>query len=299
MSSLEEILEGLDARSGADPNAEQTWNILVQVLLPLVFVLTFVIITGITAYKSAYEGLKELLDKDNSFAEVQLQEKVVELQYQRLLLALEKVKARRRTELGLDLFPAPDRVGRHDGGINDSRFAALCRDSEAVLDDPGSSAYQNHADGLYRAVLEEAQIADPSAGHVRRSRVEQSAGGEILDWSQSRSASDGIIVPANRRLLHHHVLDFLEGLEAEIVTLQVGVVRLLFEEKLAAGAAEAENEDPAVRAALRRILDPAMSEEEQRAGAEELYRNLVRRWRSRLGEEGYLLLSESWRTLNG
>lgn len=298
MSRAEDLLRGLDGgwsstRSAGSPD-EHTWNILVQVLLPLVFVLTFVIITGIIAYKTAYEGLREFLDKDAVYAEVQAQERLVELQLEKLLRALEEVKRARREELRLPLFPTPGHIRRAEVEIADEDFRRLCDRSLELLDEGAQARRLGFAREIYRDVLETAGVKDPTGYRVRRwSEV----GDEMLERSAILKAQKGVVVYPNRRKIHNLILDFVNGLEEQVVTLQVGLVQQLFEQLLEQGVSE--ELDPGAAQALRALLDPATTELEQKRAADQLYRSFLRRWRRRLNEGGYPFLEESWRFLRG
>jgi hypothetical protein len=297
MKSLDDLLRSLDGDTEGlrDTRLEDAWNILVQVLLPMVLVLTFVIITGVLAYKSALESLNYILQKEGDFAEIELKEQIVEVQLQRLLRALEAVQAKQREEIGLTLFPGPRHVRREDVRIVDGDFQRLCNQAVQILGAGASPAVTDYANELYRQVLQEAGIQDPARVDVRRRN--ESEGGKIglLEESETLRATPNVITSTNRRKIHNLILDFLSGLEEEIVELQVGLVNQIFSELLASGDTGELDEDSSRM--LREIVDPATSEKVRRTRAEELYRTVLRRWHERLDREGYPFLEKSWRQL--
>lgn len=297
MKSLDDLLRSLDGETGdlRDTRLEDAWNILVQVLLPMVLVLTFVIITGVLAYKSAYDSLQKFLQKEGDFAEIELKEQIVEVQLQRLLRALEAVKAKQREEIGMTLFPGPQHVRRNDIRIIDRDFKRLCNRAGEVLGDGASSAFTDYANELYRRVLQEAGIHDTSRSDVRRWTENKDIEISLLEESEALRAKPNVITAANRRKIHNLILDFLSGLEDEIVELQVGLVSQIFSDLLASG--ETGELDGDSSRMLREIVDPATPEKVRRARAEELYRTVLRRWHERLDREGYPLLEKSWRQL--
>jgi len=280
----------------SQPEEEQTWNILVQVLLPLVFVLTFVLITGITAYKTAYESLQKFLDKDEDYAALQVQEKIVQLQLERLLRALEQVKAQTREDLKIVLFPTPERVGRYGFELHDNDFLHLCRATQALLNDVTAPAFFDYAGQIYRRVLEVAAVHDPRSSGVKRWNEAELKDSEMLGRAEVVLASENTILPANRRRIHNLILDFLSGLQEQTVGLQVGLARHLFDDLLTEDVAEL---DPTSAEILKYIIDPATPEEKRRAAAETLYRHLLESWRGRLANAGCSFLDGTWQSLEG
>lgn len=282
------LLAQLDRRNGRpDGDDEHTWNLLVQVLLPLVFVLTFVILTSVQAYRDAHDALTGFLGGDGELVELELQQAVIELQRQKLLNALAEVKSAEEKRLRLPAFPTSERVKRQEGALDDPDFAELCqRASQGLADRP------SYATSLYLQVLEEAGIEDRSSLTVRR--WEERA----VSWAHQADelTSDGSRITAgNRRLIHNLVLDFVGGIEQRVVALQVGVVRGLFEDVLA--VPDLDELVPGSAALLRELADPATAPRRREELAAELYRRLLRGWRKDLSDGGYELLPESWRTL--
>lgn len=300
MSSLDALLRDLGSgpgRTSQPAGEDHTWNIMVQVLLPLVFVLTFVVITGLMAYKAAWDAMREVMAKDGGYAEIEAKERLVEAQLEKLLRALEEVKAERRTELRVAQFPAAGRVTRRGVQLADADFRVLCHRTTDIFDAGAPSARFTFADEIYRQVLIGAEVHDPSPLRVQRWSERTSEAQEAVDTAQTMSAQKGVIVAANRRLLHNAILDFLDGLEEQVVELQVELMEHVFEELLASASFEAL--DPTSTRILAQILDHSTPETERRRAADQLYRDLLGRWRSRFEKAGYPFLDRTWRAVLG
>ena len=81
-------IQNLELTMQEDPFTQktegETWNILVQILLPLVLLLTFVVVQQILTYKKSYDDLIGKLDIEHIPSFV-FQRKIVEIQFQKLL----------------------------------------------------------------------------------------------------------------------------------------------------------------------------------------------------------------------
>lgn len=299
MTPLDHLLRDLDGVSGGPPppRLEHTWNVMVQVLLPLVFVLTFVVISGLMVYKVAYEGLREFIDKDERLAEFESQERLVEAQLERLLRALEVEKAERREELHVSLFPTASRIERSGVKLSDAEFRFLCARSVELFDGGTRSARSRFADEIYSRVLARAKVEDFAALRVRRWAERASGEMDVLETGQTLTGEKEKVVPSNRRRIHNAILDFLDALEEQVVQLQVELLQRVFDDLLATGSFEALDARGARR--LEEILDPSTPEHERRRAAEQLYRGLVKGWRERFEEAGYPFLDRTWRAVLG
>jgi len=266
---------------------EHAWNILVQVLLPLVLVLTFVIITSINTYRSAYKVLEGMVGKNEQLASWQLREAMVELQLLKLLKALDEVKREEEERLGISLFPSAARIQRQGRRLGDPQFRILCAEARRRL--ATSSAY---ADSLYQRILEAAEVVDPHPIEVRRWPAR---GASKPEMTQEVDRKGRLIVVENRRALHNYVLDFVDGVEERVVTLQVEVTGAMFDELL--NTAAGLEVDSGSAALLAEIADPAVGEERRRLLVAELYRRTIRRWRETLAAGVYDFLPASWERL--
>jgi hypothetical protein len=270
---------------------------MVQVLLPLVFVLTFVVVTGLMVYKAAYKGMLRFIGSDSDIEGIQGQERLVDVQLQKLLLALEAVKTERRGALNVSMFPRAARITRRGVKLGDADFQLLCRRSAELFDADARAARLRFADEMYRQVLALAGVADTSSLDVQRWSVRTTVAQATVDAAQTMSAEEPVIVSANRRFIHNAILDFVDGLEEQVVELQVDLLQQVFDELLAAGSFEAL--DPASTRLLGEILDPSTSETERLRAAEQLYRGLLERWRERFDEAGYPFLDRTWGAVQG
>jgi len=298
VNSLEALLRSL-SESKPGPRkleqAEQAWNILVQVLLPLVIILTFVIITTVAAYKSAYDTMEDVLDKTGPLPTLQLYDKIVELQLQRLLRELERVKDEERKALGIVVFPTPERVQRVGSRVEDRDFKQLCRLTGQHLSSPLSLEYFRYASNLYSRVLKGAHVRDPSGFAVRRRDEHAVSIDRMLAVEERRRAADGWITSKHRRIIQGQILDFLEGLAREVVTIQTGLVRLIFEEISDSNNPTLFSDEPI--SPPPGIADLTMSHEERTRLATQFYGEVVDHLRRRLDGDGYRLLPATWQQL--
>jgi len=287
---LDRLLSG-ESPEARDTRLEDAWNVLVQVLLPLVLVLTFVIITGIQAYKRAAETFQKILEEDGKIAELKTRDLEADVQLQKLLRALEEAKAEQRGAFGLNLFPEPGRVRRSGTRVADEDFRRLCGRARDVLGDGSPRALSAEAGRLYAEILRKAGVIDPAGIEVQRWAADSGGLGDVGRFS----SSPGTITAANRRQIHNLILDSLTGLEQEVVDLQVGLVSRIFSELLTSGSVGDLDQDSARM--LDEIIDPAIPEKVRRARAAELYRRVLRHWHDQLEEDRYPLLEKSWAQL--
>jgi hypothetical protein len=266
---------------------DHAWNVLVQVLLPLVFVLTFVIVSSVQAYRESDEAVQILIGRDEYLASIAEKEALIELQRQKLLKAFGEVKTIEEERLGLLVLPTSDRVRRRGTALQDPDFRRLCQVTQEVLGESETYALE-----LYRQVLAKAEVLEHVYLPVRR--WEELPSSRVYDAEEL--ASDGLVITArNRRHVHNLILDFIAGVEERVVRLQAGVVRDLFEDVLA--SPDLPEMVPDSAELLRQLADPAISSDRREELASELYRRLLRGWRRKLAGSGYELLPESWRRL--
>ena len=120
--------------------------------------------------------------------------------------------------------------------------------------DGASPAVPYSANGLYRRVLQEAGVQDPSPSDVRRWPETKNGEANLLEESETLRATPNVITAANRRKVHNLIMEFLSGLEEEIVELQVGLVNQIFSDLLTSGDTGELDEDSSRM--LREIVDP-------------------------------------------
>ena len=280
---------------GAGPGAakdDQAWNILVQILLPLVFILTFVVLTSIQAYRERAKAMEDLLREEGTLTSLKLREAVLDLQLQKLLKALEEEKEGVRTALRIPLFPSPERVQRKGLTPDDIAFGKLCTDSLKIFE-----ARRAFLDGLYQRVLERAGVADLHPVPVRRWPDAEASETDLV--VEGGDAADHRIAASSRRWVHHHILDFLDGLEGELVKLQVGVVGATFEALLEGGGELDRDLGEDSSELLARLANPLLPEAERERQATALYRLLVGRWRATFEGAGYEFLPATWKSIEG
>jgi len=278
------------ARTG-DSN---TWNILVQILLPIVFVLTFVIVTGIFFYKVAYEAIQQgILETDSGIREKEKQEAIIEAQLQKLLKYLEQIKNAKKEELKLSLFPASKNIITNGIQITDENFKELCGKTKTLFESPVYS--QEYLNTIYQQVLDSAGVKDEQHTKVIRWETTVDDADDMLKIGEFYKASGTVIYYKNRRIIHNNILDFYAGLTKTTIGLQERVIRYLFSELL-----KPENTgqlDEKAREIIARLLNPQTPEPEKNRVAEELYKHITQKWHKHLDNGGYTFLEATWEKL--
>lgn len=212
------------------------WNVFVQILLPLVLLLTFVAVQVINIYKEAAENERKhvealeqylvSLEQENSAAQERLhkQEAYINLQYQILLNALQKTEQEKLRELKLSMFSeGTDRIHVDGTHVKDNDFKMLCDTAKNIFDQNDEQGFR---DNIYREVLEKVSqppylIRDPEPGGLQVRRH------DTIPEESVYKARFEIITDANRARIHNEIIEFVNQVKKDVMTVQDEVLQIL------------------------------------------------------------------------
>lgn len=278
---------------GFEPRARKSdgtvWNVFVQILLPLILILTFVAVLDILKYKDVAEAEKVRADKyrglymkekDPKKEVHKLNATIIQLQYLKLLNALKDVKDEKRGELKLIQLPDASRINLKGTKVIDIDFRELCKETKNIYDNNGEQRFKN---GIYKKVIQKADVKDTEKWGTR---VRQR---NSIPEDETYVATLSVITPGNRAKMHNEIIEFVETLKKETRLLQTQLLHHLFEELIK----NPEELDETSRRLGERIIS-ARDEEEGRRLANDFYQKMIRRWRKQLKKEGYIFLEDTW-----
>ena len=140
----------------AKKSDESIWHVFVQILLPLVLILTFVSVLDILKYKDVAEIERihaqdlrdELEELDPTKALEKYKVTLTELQYITLIKNLEEIKHAQLNNLKLLQFPDANRIQLEGVEIEDILFQTMCTLTHDYFD---RNQMQNNKNSIYKA----------------------------------------------------------------------------------------------------------------------------------------------------
>jgi len=271
---------------------EPIWNVFVQILLPLVLILTFVAVLDILRYKHVAEVERIESHKLRKFITEKLEKidpqkehnkykvTLIELQYLKLSIALRDVEKEKREDLKLTQFPDAGKIDLTYTKIIDIDFKELCKKAKDIFDNNGEQGFK---DGIYKEVLRKASVKDTGKWNLR-----------VRQWNpvpkdEPYTATLSSITPGNRAKIHNDIVEFVETLRKNIRLLQTQLLHRLFDE-LIKNPEELDNHS---RKLVEKIIS-TKEEDERKRLAKDFYQKMVRKWRDQLETEGYEFLEDTW-----
>lgn len=227
-----------DALGGGEKEEEGgVWNIFVQILLPLVLILTFVAILNITKYKDIAKEEKERarqareeLDKamkNNKLLE-QKNNALISFQLQKLLVALEKVKKDEYQRLRLNIFPGASRIQLKGTEVEDVEFKKLCTMTAVIFESDRTE--QEKKDDIYDAVINEAEdVKDSKNEKMRATGLPFVKKHNKIPEDEPYIIDAAEITTANRVKIHNKIVEFVSDLKVTVSDLQTGLLHRIFE----------------------------------------------------------------------
>lgn len=291
MRTLGEAISEVEKSSAEEEvlaSSEHAWNVFAQILLPMVLILTFVVVSTVSWYRSAYELWQGVLDKDKQMAEVELIEKIIDLQLQKLLSAFERVQTNERKEFLITVFKTPNRVQRRGIFLEDEEFKEACLKAISKFSDAQYARY------IYQRVLVDAGVSDPVRAEVQRWAVGGQEDERWLEIGEAELAKEGVITAVNRRNIQRLILDFVSGAKDEVVTIQVSVIRMLLDDLVLKGDLKTLRHQTLV--VPKEVWSDA-PREVRAALAANLQQKVVGILEQNLRQEGYELLPDSWESV--
>jgi len=258
-----------------------TWNIFVQILTPLIIVLSFVAMIEIARFKQGFDERGEMVERlrtnlSPTDKEREHELELIDLQRQKLLLALDVVVASRREALGFGRVPNAGVVGIDAPAVKDEAFKALCRNMRRIGSD-GTFEKRMLEDVMAKAGVRDAARFDPQPGYQ-------------ADHLTGRN----VITLNNRNYLRERIGERVAALRLELQGMQQQVLSRIFHALMA----RPEALDAKTSALSRKVIDPAASVADQAEAARTLVRYLNDRIRAALAQDGYEFLEKTWQSID-
>lgn len=285
---------------GKSTEANDIWNLFVQVLLPLVLVLTFVAALDIMRYRDVAKfekdkarrlsgRLKELIKKDKVIQNYN--HALIEVQLQKLLITLEKIKKEEIEKIKLNLFPGPEKINLQAVDVEDDEFKELCKEASNWFKDV--HAEQSQKARLYSLVIKKTENVEDKELKKKRMKGLPSVIRHYDIPKDDLILEDNIeITPANRAKIHNGIIEFVDSLKKEVKRLQSGLLFLIFDYLMG----HPEQLDQYLQQLAQAIIQERdLRQREMKAN--EFYRRLIKNWRRKLEENGYHFLEETWEKL--
>lgn len=266
------------ARDRASVEEGDIWNLFVQILMPLLLVVTFFALFSIVYYNAYTKTIlageeRKKIEEDTSALKANYYYDKVDLQRLRLLFCLDTIKDRETAKAGGFIAGARFLLtGKEDDLIRDSSFLRLCEYSGKHFTGPEQRACLG--DSLYVRVLRRARLSDHSSGEIRNQGTQRwSYYIHHCDTEYSRQSDmrfletndDEAITPGNRCALSKDIESFLNSLETKIVANERRIFNRIVWNDLKTFMA-----DSAFAAAILRITSNAEKKEQDRGVRESL-----------------------------
>lgn len=285
------------------------WNVFVQILLPLVLILTFVAALDIMRYKlvadvekvradEAYGKISDMLDKDPTASQRNFA--FIKIQLLELLRALDKIKEEKMGHIKFIRFVDrtsegrivnADRIELDRAMIKDDDFKTFCGKTYYMFSNI-QSRYEEMRN-LYQSVLSKAKIMDGSSFSYSNNET------PVYDHAvEGNKAEKSEITPENRSKLLNAINDFLNTLEKDTIRLQTDLIDRIFDYLI-------QNPEDLKDENLKRLADliiSAPNEKVRMIHANEFYRQFIQIWQRKVeGGSGsgsrYMLLRKTWEGL--
>lgn len=275
-------------RANVDAEDDSVWSILVQITLPLILVLTFVIMAQILTYKTSYYKILQSMPVRPLGVEA-FNTIVLEAQLQKLLFHFETVKNQELVKLRLTMFPEANLIKRDGQSISDENFKYLCENATRILEhEKELNAYMN---SFYAMVLQSAEITDTNTGSVRYwNQVEDP---EVIKQGNIAGAQASVISAANRRLIHNRIVEFVQGIDKTVQNLQMQFIKLLYEYRFN----NPDTIDQESKTIVAKMIETQTTDAQRQKLAKQFYYMTIEQLRTQLDTHGYPLLNSCWESL--
>lgn len=279
---------------------ESVWNLFVQILLPLILILSFLSILNILRYKTVAEvegkrsqilteEMKNLIAKyDPERQVVKTKQQILDIQKQKLLKELEKVKYEERKTFKLVRFMDGNDVDLEDANIADDDFKFLCTNIREKIFDRYQE--QNYLNDLYQKILKNAEVEDRDPQRLRVRRWPKAEATEST-FKEVMIAQPGTISRENREHIHNEIIGFVNDFQKEVIELQSGVLIRIFNALIE----HPEELDRSSKNLVKEILNPETVQITRANKASEFRRRQIGEIKGRVKE--YHFLDETWQQI--
>jgi len=284
--SISKLQSLLGAKSVPKPSIEEegVWNLLVQILLPLVLVLTFVLLIVFSVLSLDIEKYKDTIHSIYQDEEIlgEIAIAKIELQWLRLSKNANALDAEERARLriaryGLDAPAAGLRWSTIQGTddsvpvIDDGGFSEFCRETYAAF--RSVRTVWQYKTTFYEAVIADtgldSRISSPidwdHYRNVESPDVEDDGGipSDRITVEEQVDFEEGILAPVNADRLANLVNQIVSQMRDDVGKIQSGVVEALVDKEMvhkqitgAIGAGEV--------AYYKQVMDPETSREDRK-----------------------------------
>lgn len=302
------ILETLRLRRNTRSNAsenESVWNLFVQILLPLIFILTFIAVIDILKYRRVYyvtlDENRRLIEEYNEIKQIydpnqkhfKMKVAILELQKQKLLRALEEVKYEERKTYRLTKFMSGNDVNlskKKEGKIDDEDFKFLCNNINEIVSDKHEE--ENYLNDLYQKILTKADVIDAgydqSMLRVKRWKNEDVLPNEV----EIIAIKSGTITKSNRALLHNNIYEFYNDMKEELLKIQTEVLKRIIHKLIENPKAVDETSSTLVKKMLN-----STSKTVRQAFANQFYERVTDSIKEDIKREKYFFLDKTWQQI--
>jgi hypothetical protein len=267
---------------------ESVWNLFVQLLLPLILILTFLSVMDILRYKirgdvvemenrNLRENIGKIsgtVDKENWFRNSQ--RSILEVQRQKVMRALAEIRPEEYRRIKLARFVEGTEIKMEGLDVVDEVFLSSCKLTRDYL---VRRSNEYHSD-LYARVLQRAGLSDP-IGYSIKTRSEDQ---ELFDERQILSADVATISKANAFFIHNRIIEFVDHLQQMSLDLQLGVMMRIYDELPKHPTAMSHRG----RKLVQQMLRPDIDEKERIRLSDEIYREFNDEVRCKVEGYGFL-----------
>jgi hypothetical protein len=269
-------------RAGRQPNnadeSSHPANVLLQIMLPIVLILAFIMIVRMQALERTRQDFEGLINKfkneDRGTVLEQYTKALMELQKQILIVELQKIKDERREYFGIDLFSAIN-LGPKGNSLAKQRFRGICERTVKHLGNERAKSEQ--VASIYQAVLDSANIEDR-----RPTDLESNYG--ILRYF-------GIITSENKEYILKQIVEFTNQLTVDAQRSQYEVIRAT-SEFYGSHPESLDDLNPRIRQLREDYRD-----EPTPVIAREMHNCIVNTLAEYLQNQGFLFFRDTWRNL--
>ena len=278
-----QLQSGLDRRetAPAEEVIDETYSadVLLQIILPMVLVLAFLVINALRHFEEQTRPASQ----EDYIAE--LNKSLIELQRQKLLLALARTEQGRRTAFGIDYFVQRIADLTNSGQLltNDPLLVAKCQEINAIYQTP--AAIEQEKRRLYALVLKDAGVQDPPSA-APQAQVPSSTKPNIDDHLR--------ITGENRQFVTERIAGLMDALRTEITDRQRDLVRLAFQYYAGLSVDELYRWHPQLQSLREEIARLEALQQDasslRTAQTEEVRQKMKQDFRV----QGYLFLEDAW-----
>jgi len=238
-------------------------DVLLQVILPIVLILAFIVFTRIKVLEHFVAEVKE------QEGWKQYRVAYLEIQKQVLFKVLEEVKAEKRREFGIDTF-LHKAIEIQEGQLVDEAFMKMCRTTYEKLERYRSQEQNT----IYQNVI------DLTSQELKKITQEK----QFLKFDEFESA--------NENLVKKEIEDFLEGMTKDTINLQHTAIREIEDYFV-------NNPHKLKDRKLDQLLDEYISSSEEAKPdiASQLYERLYEKLQFDLEQKDCPFLSETWQDM--